>query len=216
MRISDWSSDVCSSDLDGHAWLVATAKSSHSLVVFDADTGERLRSVGGKGDRPGEFLRPNGIAIYGNHVFVAERDNHRVQVLLLPDFTPLGTFGTDQLRSPYGLWIHESAPGEYEVYVTDSFMEGEQYDVVPPLDQLDRRVRRYRVTFADPMHFLVRDEGSFGDTSEAAALRIVESIAGDPDRQRLLVADEYTSDEGGRHPSNLREYRSEEHTSELQ
>src|SRR3546814_6888258 len=104
------------------------------------------------------------------------------------------------------LWIHESAPGDYEVYVTDSFMEGEQYDVVPPLDQLDRRVRRYRVTFADPMHFLVRDEGSFGDTSEAAALRIVESIAGDPDRQRLLVADEYTSDEGGRHPSNLREY----------
>src|SRR3546814_10504649 len=87
MRISDWSSDVCSSDLclsactttaplatqapaaslasptvlvperyvsadnpgdevdslatwpteDGHTWLVATAKSSHSLVVFDAD-----------------------------------------------------------------------------------------------------------------------------------------------------------------------------------
>src|SRR3546814_11151635 len=80
----------------------------------------------------------------------------RASALLRPDFTPLGTFGTDQLRSPYGLWIHESAPGEYEVYVTDSFMEGEQYDVVPPLDQLDRRVRRYRVTFADPMHFLVR------------------------------------------------------------
>src|SRR3546814_2693800 len=83
----------------------------------DADTGERLRSVGGKGDRPGEFLRPNGIAIYGNHVFVAERDNHPVQVLLLPDFTPTGMFGADKLRSPYGLWIHESAPGEYEVYV---------------------------------------------------------------------------------------------------
>src|SRR3546814_1083575 len=149
MRISDWSSDVCSSDLtwpteDGHAWLVATAKSSHSLVVVDADTGERLRSVGGKGDRPGEFLRPNGIAIYGNHVFVAERDNHRVQVLLLPDFTPLGTFGTDQLRSPYGLWIHESAPGEYEVYVTDSFMEGAKTGVVPRLDRLDRRARRNR------------------------------------------------------------------------
>src|SRR3546814_8789109 len=95
MRIVDWSSDVCSSYL-----------------------------VGSKGDGPGEFLRPNGIAIYGNYVFVAERDNHRVQVLLLPDFTPLGTFGADQLRSPYGLWIHESAPAEYEVYVTDSFMEG--------------------------------------------------------------------------------------------
>src|SRR3546814_10373093 len=71
---------------------------------------------------------------------------------------------------------------------------------------LFRSVRRDGVTFADPTHFLVGDEGSLGDTSEAAALRIVESIAGGPDRQRLLVADEYTSDEGGRHPSNLREY----------
>jgi 3-phytase len=187
---------------DGHTWLIATAKSSHSLVVFDADTGERLRSVGHKGQAPGEFKRPNGIAVQGNHLFVAERDNHRVQVLLLPGFTPLGTFGADELRSPYGLWIHESAPGEYEVYVTDSFMDGEHYDVVPPFDQLDRRVRRYRVTFDDDdARFTVRDEGAFGDTSEAKALRIVESIAGDPAQQRLLVADEDT-----RHASGLREY----------
>lgn len=192
---------------DGRTWLIATAKSSHSLVVFDADTGERLRSVGHKGQAPGEFKRPNGIAVHGNHVFVAERDNHRVQVLSLPDFTPQGTFGSDRLRSPYGLWINESAPGEYEVYVTDSFMDGEHYDVVPPFEQLDRRVRRYRVTFDDDdAHFVARDEGSFGDTSEAKALRIVESIAGDPAQQRLLVADEFTSPAGGQHASNLREY----------
>src|SRR5690606_36761673 len=151
---------------DGHTWLIATAKASHSLVVCDADTGVRLRRVCHKGDWLGEFLRPNGIAVYGNHLFVAERDNHRVQVLLLPDSTPLGTFGSQQLRSPYGLWIHESAPAEYEVYVIDSFMDGERYDVVPPPDQLDRRVRRYRVTFAEPKRFVARDEGSFGDTSE--------------------------------------------------
>jgi len=192
---------------DGQTWLIATAKSTHSLVVFNADTGERLRSFGHKGQAPGEFKRPNGVAVQGDHLFVAERDNHRVQVFLLPDFTPLGTFGADQLRSPYGLWIHESAPGEYEVYVTDSFMEGEHYDVVPPFDQLDRRVRRYRVTFDDDdARFTARDEGSFGDTSEAKALRIVESIAGDPAQQRLLVADEFTSGEGGTHASNLREY----------
>ncbi|MDN5781393.1 MAG: phytase [Luteimonas sp.] len=191
---------------DGRTWLIATAKSTHSLVVFDADTGERLRSVGGKGPGPGQFLRPNGIAVYGNHLFVAERDNHRVQVLLLPDFTPLGTFGADQLRSPYGLWIHEGAPGEYEVYVTDSFMEGERHDVVPPLDQLDRRVRRYRVAFDDDGRLSVRDEGAFGDTSETRALRIVESIAGDPTQQRLLIADESRRDEGARRGSNLREY----------
>ena len=186
---------------DGHTWLIATAKASHALVVFDADSGERLRAFGHEGGGPGEFLRPNGIAVYGNHLFVAERDKHRVQVFELPGFVPLGTFGTEQLTSPYGLWIHEAAPGEYEVYVTDSFMEGEHYDVVPPLDQLDRRVRRYRVTFTDPTHFSARDEGSFGDTSEAMALRIVESIAGDPAQRKLLVADEDT-----RHASNLREY----------
>ena len=192
---------------DGRTWLIATAKASHTLVVFDADTGERLRTVGGKGDGPGEFLRPNGIAVYGNHLFVAERDNHRVQAFLLPGFVPLGTFGEAQLTSPYGLWIHERAPREYEVYVTDSFMHGEHYDVVPPLEQLDRRVRRYRVSFDEAGRgFQVRDEGSFGDTSEAMALRIVESIAGDPAQQRLLVADEFTSDDGPRHASNLREY----------
>jgi 3-phytase len=192
---------------DGRTWLIATAKATHSLVVFDADTGERLRSVGRKGPAPGEFLRPNGIAVQGNHLFVAERDNHRVQVLSLPGFTPQGTFGSDQLRSPYGLWLHESAPGEYEVYVTDSFMEGEQHDVVPPFDQLDRRIRRYRVAFDDDdTRFSARDEGAFGDTSESRALRIVESIAGDPAQQRLLVADEFMSGEGDRRASNLREY----------
>jgi 3-phytase len=192
---------------DGRTWLIATAKATHSLVVFDADTGERLRSVGHKGPAPGEFLRPNGVAVQGDHLFVAERDNRRVQVLSLPGFTPQGTFGSGELRSPYGLWIHESAPGEYEVYVTDSFMEGEHYDIVPPLDQLDRRVRRYRVTFDDDdARFTARDEGAFGDTSEAKALRIVESIAGDPAQQRLLVADESTSGKGSHGASNLREY----------
>ena len=92
---------------DGRTWLIATAKSSHRLVVFDADTGERLREVGGEGQAPGEFKRPNGIAVYGDMLFVVERDNHRVQVLSLPDFKPLGSFGEQQLRSPYGLWLAE-------------------------------------------------------------------------------------------------------------
>jgi 3-phytase len=37
-------------------------------------------------------------------------------------------------------------------------------------------------------------------------LRIVESIAGDPAQRRLLIADEFTSDEGRRRGSSLREY----------
>ncbi len=195
---------------DGHLWLIATAKSTHRLVVFDAETGKYLRNVGGKGSAPGQFLRPNGIAVYGNRVFVVERDNHRVQVLSLPDFTPLGAFGAAELRSPYGLWIDETGPDEYSAYVTDSYMLGARHDVVPPFDQLDQRVRRFHLAFDNDV-LVARDEGSFGDTSPAGALRMVESIAGDPAQQTLLVADEFTSSHGERRASTVREYRFDGH-----
>lgn len=191
---------VAWADADGATWVIASAKASHQLVVFDADTGARLRTVGARGTAPGTFQRPNGLAVFGDLLFVVERDNRRVQVLSLPGFAPLATFG-DGLRSPYGIWLHETAPGELEVFVTDSFMDGERYDVVPPLAQLDQRVRRYRVQLDDG-RVAVRALGAFGDTSQARALRMVESIAGDPAHDRLLIADE-----DRRHQSTLREYR---------
>lgn len=186
---------------DGGTWLIATAKSSHRLVVFDADTGERVRVVGGKGTAPGQFKRPNGIAVLGDRVFVVERDNHRVQVLSLPDFQPLGSFGERELRSPYGLWLNPAGTGgDLEVYVTDSFMDGERFDVVPPLEQLNQRVRRYALHFAQDGAPQAEAHGSFGETSAEGALRIVESIAGDPAHDRLLIADE------SQPHSTLREY----------
>ncbi|MFD0325977.1 phytase [Lysobacter gummosus] len=186
---------------DGSTWLIASAKSTHSLAVYDADSGERLRSVGAKGSALGQFKRPNGLAVFGDYLFVVERDNHRVQVLRLPGFTPVGSFGDAQLRSPYGVWINETAPGELEAYITDSFMYGEKFDRVPPLNELDQRVRRYRLRFEDDDRMSSEYQGSFGDVSEDAALRIVESISGDPANDRLLIADE-----DQRHLSTLREY----------
>ncbi len=193
---------------DGTVWLIATAKSSHRLVVFDADTGARLREFGEKGSEPGQFMRPNGIAVHGDRLFVVERDNRRVQVLSLPDFRPLGSFGEAQMRAPYGLWLNPMQAGgstdavadTVEIYVTDSFMLGERFDVIPPLKQLDQRVRRYRLRFDAEGGFAAESQGHFGDTGEADALRIVESIAGDAAHNRLLIADEY------RPQSTLREY----------
>ncbi len=186
---------------DGQVWVIATAKTTHQLVVFDADSGERLRSVGGKGSGPGEFLRPNGVAVHGDLLFVSERDNRRVQVLELPGFRSLATFGDTQLRSPYGLWVHETAPGELRVYVTDSFMDGPRHDQVPPFAQLDQRVRRYRLRLDRSGAPSVQYAGAFGDTRDATALRMVESIMGDPASGRLLIADEDT-----RHLATVREY----------
>lgn len=175
---------------DGGTWLIATAKRTHQLRVFDADTGAVLRTVGGRGPIPGRFDRPNGIAVHGDLVFVAERDNHRVQVFSLPDFRPLAAFGADELRSPYGLWVHETAPDIFEVYVTDSFMEGVDYKQVPDLAALDQRVHRYRFEWPEGGSPKVTPLGAFGSTDPQTALRIVESIAGDAAHDQLLVADE--------------------------
>ncbi len=193
-------------DEDGRTWLIATAKSTHRLVLFDADSGARLRAFGGEGSGRGEFARPNGIAVHGDHLFVVERDNHRVQVLGLPGLSLLGSFGDKLLRSPYGIWLNESEPGELEVYVTDSYMYGKRFDLVPPPAELDQRVRRFRVQFDQRGRLMADDGGAFGDTSPDAALRMVESIAGDPANDRLLIADESTSYQGRRRASTLREY----------
>ena len=185
---------------DGDTWLIATGKETSQLVVYDGDTGAFKRTVGGPGDGPGQFNRPNGIAVYADLVFVVERDNQRVQVLRLPDFQPVAQFGRGELLNPYGLWLRETAPGELELLVTDSFMADFRTELVPPLDQLDGRVKRYRVQMEGdaPKATLL---GQFGDTTPAGALRMVESIAGDPLHDRLLIAEEDRN-----RPSNLREY----------
>lgn len=189
---------------EGGTWLIATGKSSHTLVVYDAESGKRLSTIGGPGKGPLQFDRPNGIAVHGDLLFVAERDNHRVQVLQLPDFTPLGMVGTDELRVPYGLWLRETGPGELELFVTDSFMTDFKTRELPPMAELDQRVKRFGIRIDEDGKLQSRYLGAFGDTSEAGALRMVESIAGDPVNERLLIAEE-----DRRVGSTLREYSME-------
>ena len=177
---------------DGKRMLVATAKASDQLVVYDGDSGQRLRTVAGPGAELGQLSRPNGIAtIDDRFAFVVERDNHRVQMFSLPDFTPLLAFGQEQLQQPYGLWVRPLDDG-YEVLVSDAYMAGEDAqgdDIVPPLEQLDRRFQRYQVRQAADQ-WSATASGAFGDTSAAGAIRVPESLFGDVDNNRLLVAEE--------------------------
>lgn len=176
---------------DGQVLLLATAKSTHRLVVYDGATGKLIRHVGRHGAGAGQFDRPNGIAVVDDLAFVVERDNRRVQVLRLPGMEAVAEFGADVLQLPYGLWVNK-VDGGYEVYVTDAYMAGEDAagdDILPPLAELDRRVQRFAFAPAGE-GFSTRHLGAFGDTTPDGALRVVESLWGDATNDRLLVAEE--------------------------
>jgi len=194
---ASWTDDA------GRTLLVATAKDTHRLNVYDGDTGEHIRDVGGEGPGPGEFNRPNGIAVLDDLLFVVERDNRRVQVLRLPGFEPLGPFGQDELRQPYGLWVNRLANGVVEVLVSDNYMSPADEDLPPPLAELDERIKRYHLDAAALANGNVQAQlaGMFGDTTAAGAIRITESLLGDPAHDRLLISEEDQS--GG---TLLREY----------
>jgi 3-phytase len=156
-------------------------------VVNDAATGAPISRLGGSGAGRGKMERPNGIAVAGDLVFVVERDNHRVQVFRLPEFTSLGSFGDSLLRLPYGIALYREPDGKYMTYVTDNYEMPDE--TVPPDSLLGERVRRFRVDVAGDR---VRAEpmGAFGATSGPGVLKVVESIAVDVPRQRLLIAEE--------------------------
>ncbi len=176
---------------NGEHWLLATAKEGNRILVFNAATGALVRFTGTEGEGPGQFDRPNGIAVVDDLAFVVERDNERVQVLSLPALESVGVFGDAILETPYGVAIVIAGAGLYDVFITDNFAADTD-------SELSDRVRHFRVQAgagglrAD----LVR---SFGDTSGPGRLHEVETIAADGESNILLLAEE-------REPSTLKVY----------
>jgi len=191
---------------DGKRWLLATAKASDLLIVYDGATGERLRAVGGPGSGPGQLQRPNGIAVVDDPsagpgqalALVVERDNRRVQAFALPSLEPVAVFGSEDLLKPYGLWVRPVEAG-LEVIVSDNYMSPANEDLPPPDAELGRRFKRYLLARRDGA-WSARLLGTFGETGEGA-IRIAESVFGDVANDRLLLAEEDV-DSGTR----LREY----------
>lgn len=177
---------------DGQTLLLATGKKSGHLVAYDGDTGAALGTRGRKGSGAGELDRPNGIFVQGDLVFVVERDNHRVQVLRLPGFESVGMFGASDLKKPYGLWLRETTANHFDVLVTDAYMDGEDAqgnEIVPPLSTLNARLKRYAVAI-DNNTLTATLTRTVGDTTAAGAIRVPESVWGDPAHDRLLIAEE--------------------------
>jgi 3-phytase len=172
---------------DGSHWLLATAKETDVVVVADAASGAVLRRFGGEGAGAGQLDRPNGIAVVDDLLFVVERDNRRVQLFRLPDLAPLGVYGAGDLRRPYGIAVVPVGGGIYRTFITDNYELRE--DVPPPDSLLGQRVREYRVA-VEGGALSAELVGTFGETAGAGVLRVVESIAADPENDRLLIAEE--------------------------
>ena len=171
----------------GQHWLLATAKSTDVMLVYDAANGAFLQRFGGTGTGPGTFKRPNSVGIIGDVLLVVERDNHRVQVFQLPGFQHLGFIGEHTLRRPYGMTTFRVAGDTCALYVTDNYETAA--GGIPPDSLLGERVRQFR--FGVQGGLLWSEEvRAFGERGGAGALRKVESLWADPAQDRLLVADE--------------------------
>lgn len=170
----------------GEAIVLVTAKQGDQIWVHDANTGAQIRRVGGPGRGPGQFERPNGIAVVGDLAIVVERDNARLQLLRLPDLEWVGFVGENELTRPYGIAAFEGPEG-IEVFITDNY-ETEDEEI-PPVEELGRRVRHFRLR---PAGDGIDAElvNTFGDIAGAGILHKVETIAVDPANDRLLIVDE--------------------------
>jgi 3-phytase len=184
---------------DGTAWLFATAKEGQLVRIYDAANGRHIRDFGAPGAAPGQFSRPNGIVAIDGMLVVVERDNRRVQIFSLPELLPLAAFGSAELLRPYGAYVLARGQGSYDLFVTDAYETADER--VPPAAELDRRVQVFSLAVERGADGAVEavaaaHQRSFGATSGPGVLRVVESIWGDPDNDRLMIAEE--DPDGGR------------------
>ena len=179
----------------GQVWAIVTAKATDRLVVLDAASGMYLRGVGGVADSTDRFSRPNGIAAVDSLLFIVERDHRRVQVLALPSFRSVGSFGEEALKEPYGLWVRPQGSGRFSVYVTDTYADtddpadADERAVQGTPEALGRRVHRFWLGIGGG-GLRVDSARAFGATAGEGVLHIVESLWGDTVTGHLLIADE--------------------------
>lgn len=167
----------------GQHWIIATAKTGDSLPVYDAATGQLLKTIGSTGGTPGKLKRPNGIAVQDDLLFVVERNNKRLQIFDLPQGKSIGMCEGD-LGWPYGIAVYKTPESIYMIYVTDN--AGQRGGIEP------KKVYQYQARY-DGKNMDIKLIRVFGDKDGSGALLKVESIAVDPAHNRLFIADEHAS-----------------------
>lgn len=175
---------------NGETWIITTAKETDLLIVDNAENGRNIKRIGSSGNGLGQFDRPNGIFVIDDYCFVVERDNHRLQIFHLPDFQPLGIIGDTILIKPYGIYINKVDDKQFDIFITDNYETKDEK--IPPNNELNKRVHKFNINLSNKnLHWEYLY--AFGDTTNPGALKIVESICGDPQNNNLLIAEEDVS-----------------------
>lgn len=212
---------------EGIMQVLATPKSASCLYIMNSEDGTLN---GDTSSTLNNLQRPNGLTVLSfklpielsssyidreeKHTFIllTERDGKRVQVLQLPDYKSILTFGEQELERPYATatYFRKDLTNEniivVDVFVTDGFMEKEwnqdknKYSMSKiPYDRLRERIKQYQLVWdIDPITnelntFSIRANyiKSFGDGTGEGRLQRVESIVSDEIFEHLLIADEY-------------------------
>jgi tripartite motif-containing protein 71 len=100
--------------------LVYAAGFNHCIQVFNASDGSFVRAWGSEGSTDGQLKNPQGVAVSGGLLYVADKGNHRIQVFNASDgkfVRRWGSFGAadGQLQHPLGVVVSGGL-----VYVADS------------------------------------------------------------------------------------------------
>lgn len=87
---------------DGDRVLISDGYANARVAVFDMQ-GDFIEQFGTAGAGAGQFALPHAIAVDDDFIYVADRENARVQVLDKNTGEPVGTRGQDDTGHPYGL-----------------------------------------------------------------------------------------------------------------
>ena len=150
--------------------IVVTLKDKNEIQLYGAMDGKFKKSI----LRQGAF--PNGVTVINDQfVLVTERDNKHVAVFN-SSLEFLGSFGTNELRSPYGISFYKVDDKQYKVFVTDSY----EYN-----NPRQDRILSWDFNI-DNDSFTVSNASVFGSPT----LYQVESIHIDKHFKTMLVAEE--------------------------
>lgn len=163
-------------------WLIATAKISNELLIYDANDGKLIKKI------KKDYSRPNGISLIQDKdlLIIVERDAHQGRIIKLPEFEDLFIFGTNDLVRPYGIDFYEKEKDLYHIFITDNYMNPENKKIFPKEEEFNKRVKLYEFNLKQ-----VKLVKTFGDIKGQGILKKVETILIDPKYNRALIADEH-------------------------